>query len=93
MYHQINCKSIQKKTNQSERIMSLEFFIIGGIIFMVYVNLMLWNIKYSAKQSKKENYPNLGSTDSSKEIKERLIFIVLNLIVLITVMVIVTKFL
>jgi hypothetical protein len=39
--------------------MSLEFFIIGGIIFIVYVNLMLWNIKYSAKQSKKETIQTL----------------------------------
>lgn len=73
--------------------MSPEFFIIGGIIFMVYVSFMLWNIKYSAKQSKKESYPNLGRKGSSSEINERFIFIILNLIVLITVMVIIVKFL
>lgn len=41
--------------------MSWGFFIIGGSIFAVYMYLMLWNINHSAKQSKKENYPNLGS--------------------------------
>lgn len=41
--------------------MSIGFFIVGGIIFAVYVYLMIWNINHSAKTSKKENYPNLGS--------------------------------
>lgn len=41
--------------------MSWGFFIIGGCIFAAYIYLMFWNIKYSAKQSKKENYPNYGS--------------------------------
>lgn len=40
--------------------MSIGFFIIGGIIFAVYLYLMVWNINYSAKQNKKENYPNYG---------------------------------
>lgn len=40
--------------------MSWGFFIVGGCIFAVYMYLMVWNINYSAKQSKKENYPNLG---------------------------------
>lgn len=40
--------------------MSLGFFIIGGIIFAVYMYLTIWNIKYSNKKQKEENYPNLG---------------------------------
>lgn len=41
--------------------MSIGFFVVGGVIFAVYVYLMIWNINHSAKVSKKENYPNLGS--------------------------------
>lgn len=40
--------------------MSIGFFIIGGIIFAVYMYLTLWNIKHSVEQNKKENYPNYG---------------------------------
>ena len=38
--------------------MNLGFFIIGGIIFAIYMALTLWNIVYSAKKQKKENYPD-----------------------------------
>lgn len=41
--------------------MSNGFFIVGGIIFATYMYLTIWNINRSAKESKKENYPNLGS--------------------------------
>lgn len=38
--------------------MSGGFFIVGGIIFSVYVYFTIWNINISARKSKEENYPN-----------------------------------
>lgn len=38
--------------------MSIGFFIVGGIIFSLYIGLTLWNIYVSSKNSKKENYPD-----------------------------------
>jgi hypothetical protein len=40
--------------------MSIGFFIFGAIIFAVYLYLTLWNIAYSSKKQRQENYPNLG---------------------------------
>lgn len=39
--------------------MSLGFFIVGAIIFAVYVYLMIWSIFYHNKKQQEENYPNL----------------------------------
>ncbi len=44
--------------------MSIGFFIIGGIIFLVYVFLTMWNIFYSGKKQREENYPNLNDMKS-----------------------------
>ena len=41
--------------------MSISFFIIGGIIFLVYMCLTFWNIFYSNKKQREENYPNLDN--------------------------------
>jgi len=41
--------------------MSIGFFIIGGIVFVAYMYLTFWNIVYSSKKQRQENYPNLGS--------------------------------
>ncbi len=38
--------------------MNLGFFIIGGIIFAVYMYFTMWNIFYSSKKQREENYPN-----------------------------------
>ncbi len=43
--------------------MSISFFIVGGVIFAVYLFLMFWNIFYSNKKQKEENYPNIGSKE------------------------------
>lgn len=40
--------------------MSISFFIIGGIIFLIYMCLTFWNIFYSNKKQREENYPNLN---------------------------------
>lgn len=38
--------------------MSIGFFIVGGVIFLSYVYLMIWNIFTSNKKQREENYPN-----------------------------------
>jgi hypothetical protein len=47
--------------------MSIGFFIIGGIIFLVYVFLTMWNIFYSGKKQREENYPNLNDEKNNKK--------------------------
>jgi hypothetical protein len=43
--------------------MNLGFFIIGGIIFSVYIGLTMWNIFYSGNKQREENYPNMKKND------------------------------
>lgn len=38
--------------------MSLGFFIVGGLIFAVYMGLTIWNIIYSNRKQREENYAN-----------------------------------
>jgi hypothetical protein len=38
--------------------MSIGFFIVGGVIFLSYVYLMIWNIFTSNKKQREENYSN-----------------------------------
>jgi len=49
--------------------MSIGFFIVGGIIFSVYMYLTIWNIFYSNKKQRQENYPNLGSEGCDEVIR------------------------
>tara|TARA_B110000459_G_scaffold21814_1_gene20998 strand:+ start:240 stop:500 length:261 start_codon:yes stop_codon:yes gene_type:complete len=37
--------------------MNLGFFIMGGLIFAVYIYFTIWNIFYGAKKQREENYP------------------------------------
>ena len=39
--------------------MSWTFFIVGGIIFALYMYLTLWSIVYNSKKQREENYANL----------------------------------
>lgn len=39
--------------------MNLAFFLIGGVIFSIYIALTFYNILYSSKKQREENYPNL----------------------------------
>ncbi len=39
--------------------MNIQFLLVGGIIFAVYVGLTFWNIFYSHRKQREENYPNL----------------------------------
>lgn len=47
--------------------MSVGFFIVGGVIFAVYLFLMSWNIFYSSKKQREENYPNIDSKGRLKK--------------------------
>ena len=37
--------------------MSILMFIVGFVIFTAYVAFLMWNIFYSAKKNREENYP------------------------------------
>jgi hypothetical protein len=37
--------------------MSLGFFVVGAVIFLVYVYFLIWNIFTSNKKQREENYP------------------------------------
>tara|TARA_B100001564_G_scaffold237352_1_gene200725 strand:- start:213 stop:410 length:198 start_codon:yes stop_codon:yes gene_type:complete len=39
--------------------MSLAMFIVGFFIFIAYMILLVWNIFYSSKKQREENYPDL----------------------------------
>ena len=39
--------------------MSLGFFIVGAVIFATYMGLTIFNIIYSNKKQREENYPTL----------------------------------
>lgn len=39
--------------------MNISFLVIGGLIFAIYIFLTFYNIFYSNKKQKEENYPNL----------------------------------
>ncbi len=38
--------------------MSIGFFIVGAIIFATYIGLTIWNITYSSRKQKEDNYPD-----------------------------------
>lgn len=39
--------------------MSLTMFIVGFVIFSVYLYFLIWNIFWSSKKQREENYPGL----------------------------------
>ena len=41
-------------------------FIIGAIIFSVYLYLMIWSIYYNARKQQEENYPSLTGTGQKR---------------------------
>ena len=49
--------------------MNVGFFIVRSIIFAIYVAFLIWNIFYSHRKQREENYPNLKRnkvTDKTK---------------------------
>lgn len=49
--------------------MNISFFIIGGIIFTIYIVLTFWNIFYSNQKQREENYPNLKGNSEEENNK------------------------
>jgi hypothetical protein len=47
--------------------MNIGFFIVGGIIFSIYMAFTIWNIIYSSREQEKENYPNLKKKKTDEE--------------------------
>ena len=47
--------------------MSISFFIVGAIIFSIYLFFMFYNIIYSNKKQREENYPNLDGKVEAKK--------------------------
>ena len=47
--------------------MSISFFIVGAIIFSIYLFFMFYNIIYSNKKQREENYPNLDDSGTAKK--------------------------
>ena len=45
--------------------MSIQFFIVGGLIFAVYMVLTVWNIFYSNQKQEEENSSNSKSSKES----------------------------
>ena len=39
--------------------MSIAMFIVGFFIFVTYMILLVWNIFYSSKKQREENYPDI----------------------------------
>ena len=51
--------------------MSIGFYIVGFIIFSVYMFFTMWNIFHSNKQQAEENYPNLNKKTISKDLETK----------------------
>jgi hypothetical protein len=51
--------------------MNIGFFIVGGIIFAVYMALTIWNIIYSSRKQQEENYPNLAPNKPTEDRKDK----------------------
>ncbi len=55
--------------------MNIAMFIVGFFIFVTYAVLLVWNIFYSARKNKEENYPDyyarykLGSSGKKSNAK------------------------
>ena len=41
--------------------MNLTMFIVGFVIFAIYMYFTIWNIFYSTRKQREENYPELDS--------------------------------
>lgn len=61
-YNSIICFSNPSKKNT----MSKGFFIVGAVIFALYMYFTIWNIFYSNKKQREENYPDIGKKEQVK---------------------------
>jgi hypothetical protein len=46
---------------------SIGFFIIGAVIFSIYLYFTIWNIYYSNTKQREESYPTVREKQLSKE--------------------------
>ncbi len=47
--------------------MSFGFFLVGAIIFSLYIYFTVWNIFYSSKKQREENYPSLKNINDEMD--------------------------
>jgi hypothetical protein len=47
--------------------MSIGFFIVGAIIFSIYLYFTIWNIYYSNSKQRKESYPTVREKQLSQK--------------------------
>ena len=50
--------------------MNVTMFIVGFVIFAAYCYFLIWNIFYSSRKQKEENYPNLDATILGEKMKD-----------------------
>lgn len=50
--------------------MNKGFYLVGGIIFAIYIYFTFWNIFQSHKKQKENNYPNLTKKEIFDEYKK-----------------------
>jgi len=48
----------QSQLDKEEIQMNIGFFIVGAVIFATYMGLTIFNIIYSNRKQREENYPN-----------------------------------
>jgi hypothetical protein len=46
--------------------MSIGFILVGGIIFSVYIYFTVWNILYTSKKQREDNYSDLPQRKETK---------------------------
>jgi hypothetical protein len=49
--------------------MNISFFIIGGLIFATYIFLTFYNILYSNRKQREENYPDVKQNKDKEDNK------------------------
>lgn len=47
--------------------MNIAFFIVGAVIFALYMYFTIWNIFYSSKKQREENYPNYSTQNDTMD--------------------------
>ena len=50
--------------------MNVTMFIVGFVIFAAYCYFLIWNIFYSSRKQKEENYPNLDATILGEKMRD-----------------------
>ena len=51
--------------------MNIVMFIVGAIIFSIYVGFLVWNIFYNHNKNREENYPGYYTRHNQPEDKDK----------------------